>query len=183
MCDLHGSSWPHRILNPLSKAGDGTHILMVTRQVRNPLSHSGNTLLYILKCVCILHMAERNQLFNQNMKLYVHTHTHTHTYTHTRLAVLFLHYLPIQSTCIFCFCYINTISRNRYFILYPLWGWEKCKRHMGSKIMFHQEKQSRSNQPANITRKPHNNVIIPPLGKKITLYRNPSFTRTCVNVA
>ena len=34
--------WPRRILNPLSKVRDGTHILMDTR-VCNPLSHNGNS--------------------------------------------------------------------------------------------------------------------------------------------
>ena len=28
VCDLHHSSWQHRILNPLSEARDGTRILM-----------------------------------------------------------------------------------------------------------------------------------------------------------
>ena len=41
-CDLHHSSWPHQILNPLSKARDGTHFLMDTSWVLNPLSHKGN---------------------------------------------------------------------------------------------------------------------------------------------
>ena len=31
--DLHHSSWKHQILNPLSEAGDGTHILMDASQV------------------------------------------------------------------------------------------------------------------------------------------------------
>ena len=30
ICDLHHSSWQHRILNPLSEARDQTHILMDT---------------------------------------------------------------------------------------------------------------------------------------------------------
>ena len=34
ICDLHHSSQQRRILNPLSRAGDGTHILMDTSQVR-----------------------------------------------------------------------------------------------------------------------------------------------------
>ena len=33
ICDLHHSSWQHCILNPLSKARDQTHILMVTSWV------------------------------------------------------------------------------------------------------------------------------------------------------
>ena len=30
ICNLHHSSWQHQILNPQSKARDGTHILMDT---------------------------------------------------------------------------------------------------------------------------------------------------------
>ena len=33
VCDLHHSFWQHRILNPLSKARDGTLILMDTSPV------------------------------------------------------------------------------------------------------------------------------------------------------
>ena len=33
VCELHQSSWQHKILNPLSKAGDPTHILMDTSQI------------------------------------------------------------------------------------------------------------------------------------------------------
>ena len=43
ICDLHRSSWQHRILNPLSRARDRTCILMDTSQVLHPLSHSGNS--------------------------------------------------------------------------------------------------------------------------------------------
>ena len=32
-CDLHHSLWQHQILNPLSKAKDGTHILMDTNRI------------------------------------------------------------------------------------------------------------------------------------------------------
>ena len=32
--DLHHSSRQHQILNPLNKAGDGTHVLMDTSQIR-----------------------------------------------------------------------------------------------------------------------------------------------------
>ena len=42
VCDLHHSSQQCRILNPLSEARDGTHILMDTSWVLNLLSHSGN---------------------------------------------------------------------------------------------------------------------------------------------
>ena len=34
VCNLHHSLWQHQILNPLSEAGDETHILMDTSQVR-----------------------------------------------------------------------------------------------------------------------------------------------------
>ena len=33
VCDPHHSSWKHKILNPLSKARDQTHILMDTSRV------------------------------------------------------------------------------------------------------------------------------------------------------
>ena len=33
-CDLHHSSWQHRIFNPLSEARDGTHVLTDTSWVR-----------------------------------------------------------------------------------------------------------------------------------------------------
>jgi len=42
VCNLHRSSWQHRILNPQSKARDQTLILMDT-QVYNLLSHNGNS--------------------------------------------------------------------------------------------------------------------------------------------
>ena len=34
VCNLHHSSWQHRILNPLSRAKDRTHIFMDTSQIR-----------------------------------------------------------------------------------------------------------------------------------------------------
>ena len=43
VCDLHHSSQQHEILNPLSKARDGTCMLMDTSQVLNLLSHNGNS--------------------------------------------------------------------------------------------------------------------------------------------
>ena len=39
--DLRRSLWQHQILNPLSKARDGTHIFMDTSQVLYPLNHKG----------------------------------------------------------------------------------------------------------------------------------------------
>ena len=47
VCNLHHSSHKHWILNPLSKARDGTHIPVVTSWVHNPLSHSRNALSYL----------------------------------------------------------------------------------------------------------------------------------------
>ena len=44
ICNLHHSSGQHRILNPRSKARDWTCILVDISRVRNPLSHSGNSL-------------------------------------------------------------------------------------------------------------------------------------------
>ena len=43
ICDLHHSSQQHWILNPLSKARDGTRNLRDTSQIRNLLSHNGNS--------------------------------------------------------------------------------------------------------------------------------------------
>ena len=44
-CDLHHSSWQCRIVNPLSKARDRTHNLMVPCRIRVPLGHNGNSYL------------------------------------------------------------------------------------------------------------------------------------------
>ena len=44
VCNLNHSSRQHGILNPLSKAGDRTSILMDTCRVCNPLSHNGNSI-------------------------------------------------------------------------------------------------------------------------------------------
>ena len=44
VCNLHDSSQQCQILNPLSKARDRTHNLMVPSQIRQPLSHDGNSL-------------------------------------------------------------------------------------------------------------------------------------------
>ena len=41
ICNLHHSSWQHRILNPLSKARDQIHILMVTSHVHYHLATRG----------------------------------------------------------------------------------------------------------------------------------------------
>ena len=40
--DPHQSSWQHRIPNPLSKARDGTCVLMDTSQVLNLMGHNWN---------------------------------------------------------------------------------------------------------------------------------------------
>ena len=44
VCDLYYSLQQHRILNPLSDAQDGTHSLIDSSLVCNPLSHKGNSL-------------------------------------------------------------------------------------------------------------------------------------------
>ena len=46
--DLHHSSRPHWILNPLSEARDQTCILTGTSWVLNPLGHNGNSCIWIL---------------------------------------------------------------------------------------------------------------------------------------
>ena len=43
VCGLHHSSWQCWILNPQSKASDQTWILMDASQIRNLLSHNGNS--------------------------------------------------------------------------------------------------------------------------------------------
>ena len=43
VCDLLCSLHQHRILNPLSKVTDRTHILMDITWVLNPMSHNGNS--------------------------------------------------------------------------------------------------------------------------------------------
>ena len=43
ICNLHHSSWQHRVLNPLSEARDQTHVLMDTSWACNLLSHNGNS--------------------------------------------------------------------------------------------------------------------------------------------
>ena len=47
VCNLHHSSWQHKILNPLSEARDRTLILLDNIQVRNPLRHNWNPYLYL----------------------------------------------------------------------------------------------------------------------------------------
>ena len=43
VCNLHCSSRPSQIFNPLSVARDRTHVLIDSSQVLNPLSHNGNS--------------------------------------------------------------------------------------------------------------------------------------------
>ena len=67
ICNLHRGSQQCRILNPLSEARDGTHILMDTSWVLNLLSHSGNSLFIYLsifanKSECIQEEEEKWQL-------------------------------------------------------------------------------------------------------------------------
>ena len=44
ICDLHHDLQQCLIINPLSRARDGTHILMDTSWVLNLLSHNGNSI-------------------------------------------------------------------------------------------------------------------------------------------
>ena len=52
VCNIHHSSWQHQILNPPSRARDGTCILMDASRVCQPLSHDGNSVLCVFIC-CI----------------------------------------------------------------------------------------------------------------------------------
>ena len=47
ICDLCSSLWQHQILNPGSKTRDWTCTLMDTSWVLNPLSHNGNSNLFL----------------------------------------------------------------------------------------------------------------------------------------
>ena len=65
ICDIHHSLWKHRILNPLGKARDQTHILMDTSQVPNPLSHNGDSLPSLLMGkTCALLFMNINRIIN-----------------------------------------------------------------------------------------------------------------------
>ena len=50
-CHLCRSLWQRWIINPLSEARDGTHILLETILVLNQLNHNGNSLVNIFKII------------------------------------------------------------------------------------------------------------------------------------
>ena len=50
ICNLHHSSRQCQILNPLSKARDQTHNIIVPSLIRQPLSHDENSYLMYFKC-------------------------------------------------------------------------------------------------------------------------------------
>ena len=53
LCDLHHSSWPRQIFNPLSETRDWTHTLMVPSRIRfHWLSHNGNSCSQIHNPLC-----------------------------------------------------------------------------------------------------------------------------------
>ena len=66
VCNLHHSSWQHRILNPLSKARYPPCILMDTSQVLNPLSYSGNSYMHYFYLI----NSNRSYLTRKNIFLY-----------------------------------------------------------------------------------------------------------------
>ena len=78
VCDLHHSPWQHRILNPLSKARDRTHVLMDTSWVRNPLSHIRE----------VQDLALLNTTLHCSLENVCTTHTHIHTHT---VFILYVH--------------------------------------------------------------------------------------------
>ena len=51
VCNLR-SSQQHRILNPLSKASDQTHILIETSQVCYPWATAGTPIHFVLYTIC-----------------------------------------------------------------------------------------------------------------------------------
>ena len=55
VCDLHHSSWQHRIHNPLMEARDQICLLMDTSRVHNPLSHNGNSLKSLFLHTILIH--------------------------------------------------------------------------------------------------------------------------------
>ena len=65
ICDLHHSSWQCRVLNLLSKAREGTRILVATSWVPNPLSHNRNSDNSYLNCLTKLF-----QLLSPNIQSY-----------------------------------------------------------------------------------------------------------------
>ena len=57
VCNLHHSSWPRQILNPLSEARDRTCILTDTSFL---LRHDGNSLDFVFKCVIFVKDEKKN---------------------------------------------------------------------------------------------------------------------------
>ena len=55
--NLHHSSRPCWIPNPLNGARDLTHILMDISQVHNPLSHNGNSPFFFILCLVFIALA------------------------------------------------------------------------------------------------------------------------------
>ena len=53
VCDLHHSSQQRRILNPLSKARDQTHNLMVPSQIRFRLATTGTPIRVLLRTIFV----------------------------------------------------------------------------------------------------------------------------------
>ena len=51
ICNLYHSLWQHRTLNPLSEARDWAWILMDATQILNPLSHNGNSSMFLLSSI------------------------------------------------------------------------------------------------------------------------------------
>ena len=77
--DLHHSAQQRRILNPLSEARDGIHILMDTSRVLNPLSHDKNSWSLVLKlqeglpsspevCVCPRGRGPREKMVSEETR-------------------------------------------------------------------------------------------------------------------
>ena len=66
ICDLHRSLWQPWILHLLTETRGGTHILMDTRQVLNPMSHNRNSLHFFFLKIVHWHLREKVE------ELYMH---------------------------------------------------------------------------------------------------------------
>ena len=65
VCNLHHSSWQRRILNPLSKARDWTHNLMVSSRIHflcTTMGTPGSFVLLLLSCKSCLYILENKPL-------------------------------------------------------------------------------------------------------------------------
>ena len=109
--DPHHSSWQRRILNPLRKARDGTHLLMDTSRVHQPLSHNRNSLICLLMWLLdrmnslhILNINASSDLWFDNIL------SHLAGWFFIFLMISFARLKPLSlmsSSVYFCFCWFD----------------------------------------------------------------------------